>query len=85
MRHSRNALLAATTLVALSTLAHAQQCPTLPPVEVIPPLPVPSGTPDTGPVLRPTPDRAHTTAHPGRGNCSKPCTPTHHQYRCESL
>lgn len=55
MRHSRNALLAATTLVVLSTLAQAQQCPTLPPVEVTPPLPVPSGTPDAGPVLRPTP------------------------------
>ncbi|NHO43370.1 hypothetical protein GOB83_14605, partial [Acetobacter fabarum] len=55
MRHSRNTLLAATTLVALSTLAQAQQCPTLPPVAVTPPLPVPSGAADAGPVLRPTP------------------------------
>lgn len=55
MRHSRNTLLVATTLVALSTLAQAQQCPTLPPVEVTQALPAPSGAPDTGPVLRPTP------------------------------
>ncbi|MBS0965832.1 DsbC family protein [Acetobacter okinawensis] len=57
MRHSRNALLVATTLVALSTLAQAQQCPSLPPVEVTSARPVPSGdtSPSTGPVLRTAP------------------------------
>lgn len=55
MRHSRNTLLAATTLVALSTLAQAQQYPTLPPVEVTSALPVPSDPHGAGPLLHPTP------------------------------
>ena len=57
MRHSRYAILAATTLVALPMLAQAQQCPSPPPVEATPPLPapVPAPVPAGGPILRPAP------------------------------